>query len=351
MKAITFQSVGQLALEHVPNPKIIESTDVIVQVHTCAVCGSDLHVYHGRETGIDQHTVMGHEFAGTVVDVGSDVSGLQIGDQVMSPFTTSCGECFYCRHGLSCRCTRGHLFGWVSGGSGLHGGQAEFVRVPLAGSSLMKVPDGVTMELAVMLGDIIPTGFHCAQQGIRLSAQRPSTVCVVGCGPVGLMAVLGALQSGLEQVFAFDPVAPRAALAAELGARVISSFEDDGRRMINDLTEGRGFDVMLEAVGSRESLQFCYDWVRPGGVISAVGVCTESALPFSPAQAYDKNITYTTGRCPARSLMPSLVPIVQEKPEMFTKIISHRLNLTDGIDAYRRFAAREPGMMKVMLAI
>lgn len=351
MKAITFQSVGELALERIADPEITEATDAIVQVHTCAVCGSDLHVYHGRETGIDRHTVMGHEFAGTIVAMGSSVTQFQTGDLVMSPFTTSCGACFYCLNGLSCRCSRGNLFGWVASGTGLHGGQAEYVRVPMADATLMKVPDGLTMELAVMLGDIIPTGFHCALRGVSLSAHRPSTACVVGCGPVGLMAVLGALHAGVEKVFAFDPVDSRAALAADLGAQVIPETSTDRRSLINEHTEGRGFDVLLEAVGSRESLQLCYDWVRPGGVISAVGVCTESTLPFSPVQAYDKNITYTTGRCPARSLMPTLVPLVQEKPEMFSRIISHRLNLAEGVDAYRRFAAREPGMMKVMLQV
>lgn len=351
MKAITFQSVGQVSVDVVADPEIIHQTDVIVQVKTCAVCGSDLHVYHGRETGIDRHTVMGHEFAGTVVAIGSTVTEFRIGDPVMSPFTTSCGNCFYCRQGLSCRCIRGNLFGWVSGGAGLHGGQAEYVRVPLANSTLMKIPDGIDMELAVMLGDIIPTGFHCARRGVSLSAQQATTACVIGCGPVGLMAILGALHAGVERLFAFDPVTTRLELAAGLGAIALPSNNVEKQAFIRDQTEGRGFDIMLEAVGGRESLSLCYDWVRPGGVISAVGVCTDSTLPFSPAQAYDKNITYTTGRCPARTLMPSLVPLVLENPEMFRRIISHRMSLTDGVQVYQRFAAREPGMLKVMLTV
>ncbi|MFM8347255.1 MAG: alcohol dehydrogenase catalytic domain-containing protein, partial [Bacteroidota bacterium] len=203
MKALTFTGVESVTIETIPDPEIIHEQDVIVRVKTCAICGSDLHVYHGREKGIDLHTAMGHEFAGEVVAKGRGVKSLAIGDLVMSPFTTSCGDCYFCNIGLTCRCTRGQLFGWVENGKGLHGGQAEFVRVPLAESTLMKIPDGLGMELAVMLGDIIPTGFFCAKQG------QGKVVGVAGCGPVGLMAVLGADYYGAERIYAFDSVPER----------------------------------------------------------------------------------------------------------------------------------------------
>ncbi|MEM8895579.1 MAG: alcohol dehydrogenase catalytic domain-containing protein, partial [Bacteroidota bacterium] len=139
MKGITFQGVKQLAFEEAPDPTIQQPTDVIVKVDVTAICGSDLHVYRGLETGLDIGTIMGHEFLGEVVEVGSDIKLIQKGDTVVSPFTTSCGECYYCKIGLTCRCELGELYGWVSDGHGLHGAQAEYVRVPLADSTLMKI--------------------------------------------------------------------------------------------------------------------------------------------------------------------------------------------------------------------
>jgi len=347
MKAVTFQGIESVSVEQIPDPEILFDTDLIVKVHACAVCGSDLHVYHGREKGIDVHTAMGHEFSGTVVETGHGVKNFKTGDRVMSPFTTSCGSCFYCRLGLTCRCVHGQLFGWREAGAGLHGGQAEFVRVPLADQTLMRIPESLDFETAVLLGDIIPTGFYIAR---RASINPGDVVAVVGCGPVGLMAALGAYHYGASVVFAVDRISSRLTAAENFGAVPAHADLPGGFDMLMDATEGRGADVVLEAVGSGSSLKLAYDLVRPGGTISAAGVCTEQNLPFSPVQAYDKNLTYRTGRCPARAMMTELVPLVEKDPGRFNKVITHHFLLEHGPAAYVQFAARTDGMLKVMLS-
>lgn len=346
MKALTFRGKEAIRFESIADPGIIEPTDVIVKVKLCAICGSDLHVYHEREKGIDHGTAMGHEFMGEIVDVGANVKKLVIGDSVMSPFTTNCGTCFYCRIGLTCRCIHSQLFGWRENNTGLHGGQAEFVRVPMAESTLMRTPDGLTDDEALMLGDIIPTGFFCAQQ----TEIKPNGIyAVVGCGPVGLMAVLGAIELGASKVFAFDREPSRLAQAKRFGASPVNIDEGNAVAEIKDATEGRGADGVMEAVGSSASISLAFDLIRPGGILSAVGVCTEPHLPFSPTLAYNKNITYKVGRCPARYLMDPLTKLVQEKKYDFTSIITHRMKLMEGAEGYTIFANKKVNCLKVVM--
>ncbi|NIR51763.1 alcohol dehydrogenase catalytic domain-containing protein, partial [candidate division KSB1 bacterium] len=182
MQALTFHDIKTIQSESVPDPEIESPTDVIVEVRLTAICGSDLHPYHGRERGIDPGTVMGHEFVGEIIEVGREVTSLNKGDKVFTPFTTNCGTCFYCKKGLTCRCLHGQLFGWVENGAGLNGGQAEFVRVPLADSTLLQVPGGVTLEEALLLGDVCSTGFFCAENA---EVEPEGVVAILGCGPVG----------------------------------------------------------------------------------------------------------------------------------------------------------------------
>jgi 2-desacetyl-2-hydroxyethyl bacteriochlorophyllide A dehydrogenase len=346
LKALTFRGIETIQYESVAYPIIEHPSDVIVKVRACAICGSDLHVYYGREQGLDSGTVMGHEFMGEVVEVGKDVKFLRKGDRVMSPFTTSCGNCFYCNIGLTCRCIQSQLFGWREKSKGLHGAQAEYVRVPLADASLVKVPDGISDEEATLLGDIIPTGYFCAlQAGIN----PKGVFAVVGCGPVGLMAILGARELGAEMILAFDKEPARLAMASRFGAEAINVSNGNPRDRINELTEGRGADGVMEAVGNASSLQLAYDLLRPGGTLSSVGVCTEKNLPFSPTQAYDKNITMKVGRCPARHLMPKLMPMVEQKKYDFTAIVTHRMNLSEGVSGYKTFASKSDNCLKVIL--
>lgn len=346
MKALTFIGKEKVNYESIADPEILEPADAIVRITACAICGSDLHVYHEREKGIDHGTAMGHEFTGEVVEVGRQVKNLRIGDPVMSPFTVSCGNCFYCSIGLTCRCVYSQLFGWREHESGLHGAQAELVRVPLADSTLIKVEDGINQDEALLLGDIIPTGYFCARQ---VEINPKGTYAVIGCGPVGLMTIAGARILGAEKIFAIDREPKRLDMAAMFGATAIDVTHQNPKKILQDATQGRGADGVMEAVGSAATLKLAYDLIRPGGVISAVGVCTDAHLPFSPTQAYDKNITYKVGRCPARFLMPQLIPIVQEKKFDFTSIITHRMNLSDGSNGYKIFSNKEDNCLKVIL--
>ena len=301
MKALTFQGERKLRCETVDDPRVIDPGDAIVRVQLTAICGSDMHVYHGRETGLDAGTVMGHEFVGEVVETGPDVAGLSVGDRVFSPFTTSCGVCFYCRSGLTARCDRGQLYGWVQDGVGLHGAQAEFVRVPMAQSTLVPMPESVFPEEALLLGDVLSTGYFCA----RNADVRPDGVYViVGCGPVGLMGIVGARELGAERIFAIDSVPERLKLAESFGARAVDFTTEDPSERLLEATDGRGADAVLELVGSPAAGRAAYELVRPGGIVSVVGVHTDPAFPFTPAEAYDKNLTYRVGRCPARQIAP-----------------------------------------------
>ena len=206
MQALIFGGIETVLYQKVPDPKILDPTDAIVRITLSGICGSDLHVYHGRETGIDEGTVMGHEFVGTVVETGNAVKKFYKGSRVLSPFTTSCGACFYCRLGLTCRCIKGNLFGWVQQGHGLQGAQADFIRVPLADSTLLPLSNDLSEEKGLLLGDVFSTGFFCAENA---SINSKGSYVVIGCGPVGLMAIVAAKHLGAGKLFAVDFVPER----------------------------------------------------------------------------------------------------------------------------------------------
>lgn len=347
MKAITFRGVETLAYETVPDPELNDPTDALIRVTIAGLCGSDLHPYFGREAGLDAGTVMGHELVGEVVEVGTGVRGFEPGDRVVAPFTTSCGACFYCESGLTARCERGQLFGWVADGVGLHGAQAEYVRVPLADGTLVAVPGGLDEAVALLAGDILST----AAFGADLADVSPGdTVVVIGCGPVGLLAVRTAFDRGARAVVAVDRVPTRLASAEAFGA-IPANFETgDPLAVVRDLTEGRGGDAAIEAVGSPSATRLAADLLRPGGRIAAIGVHTEEHLALSPGELYDRNLRYAAGRCPARHYMPSVLDLAAREEERIGTLISHRLPLSAGVDAYRSFASREPGWNKVVFA-
>jgi 2-desacetyl-2-hydroxyethyl bacteriochlorophyllide A dehydrogenase len=337
VRAITFQGVEQLRLEDVEPPEIRRPRDVVVRVEAAGICGSDLHVYHGRETGLDHGTIMGHEFVGEIVAVGPEVGNWRPGDRVVSPFTTNCGRCAACARGLTSRCSQGQLFGWVENGQGLDGVQAEFARVPLADSTLERLPEGLAPELALFAGDILATGYFGAESAGAGPAIR---LAVVGCGPVGLMAILAALDLGSREVVAIDRVPERLALAQRFGAVAVD---------IESVGAFDHFDAVIEAVGSPQATRLAFDLVRPGGSIAAVGVHTEETLAFSPGEAYDKNLTYRAGRCPVRRYMELTLPLAARKAAELAALISHRLPLSEGVRGYDIFARRLEGCTKVVL--
>jgi threonine dehydrogenase-like Zn-dependent dehydrogenase len=347
MKAITFQGIERLAYEDVPDPGMVADTDAIVRVTAAGICGSDLHPYFGREAGLDVGTVMGHEPLGEVVETGSAVRAHGLGAKVVAPFTTNCGDCFYCTVGLTARCTSGQLFGWVEEGRGLHGGQAEYVRVPHADATLVAVPEGLDEAVALLSGDILSTASFGADIA---GVSNGDAVVVIGCGPVGLLSILAAFDRGARAVVALDRVPSRLEMATSFGAVSVNvDSEGEPRAVVDAQTEGRGADAAIEAVGHESATRLAADLLRPGGRIGALGVHTEPHLALSPGELYDRNLSYAAGRCPARHYMPASLDLALREQDRIATMISHRLPLSEGVEAYRRFAAREPGWNKVVL--
>lgn len=347
MKALTWQGLRDVRCTEAAEPRIADDRDAIVAVELAGLCGSDLHVWHGRETGLDAGTVMGHECIGRVVEVGDQVTRFRAGDRVAVPFTTSCGRCHYCATGLSARCVEGQLFGWVQGGHGLQGAQAGRVRVPLADGTLCRIPDDLDARAALLLCDVLPTGhFGALQAGVRADG----TYAVIGCGPVGLMAIAAAREMGAERLYAVDTVEARLSFATRLGAIAVDARREVPHQVVTGATVGRGADAVIEAVGSPEAGRLAWELVRPGGTIAAVGVHHEAAFPFSPVQAYDRNLTYRIGRCPARSLMEGLIPLAQRNAATLAALVTHRLPLEAGVEAYAAFDAKRDGCIKVAFA-
>lgn len=328
-----------------PDPTIQDPGDAVLAVRRAGICGSDLHPYLGREPAA-WGLVAGHEASGEIVEVGSDVHQFSAGDRVFLPFTTSCGVCPNCVAGLSSRCERGRLFGWGSPDAGaevgLNGTQAELVRVPLADTTLIALPPELDFEDGVLLGDNFTTGFYCARQGGVCEGEG---VVVIGCGAVGLSALVSALALGAGSVVAVDPVRLRRETALRLGADIAVVPSDAPGVM-------PGVRVILEAVGSRAARRLAWQLVAPGGTVSSVGVATDD-FGVSAGELYDRNLTWRSGRCPVRSLMPEILSLIRAGT---VKIPTHELvspvagSLEDGPQAYRRFASREGSGLKPLLA-
>lgn len=346
MQALTFRDINVIEHREVSDPFIINPGDAIVQISMAGICGSDLHVYHGREKGLDAGTVMGHEFVGTIIEKGADVKKYQIGSRVLSPFTTSCGNCFYCNIGLTCRCEKGNLYGWVQQGKGLQGAQAQYIRVPMADSTLIPLSNDLSEEKGLLLGDIFSTGYFCAD---NIGIHSKGVYVVMGCGPVGLMTVVAAKHLGAEKLFAVDQVPARLQKAKEFGAIPMDALQKGFKDLIMSATNGRGADGVMEVVGSPEALRLAIDILRPGGTISSAGVHTEKNFSFSPVEAYDKNLIYKIGRCPAHFYAEKLIRegIVQKYE--IESIISHRFYLSAGSRAYKIFDRKDENCIKPVL--
>jgi len=343
---VCFEAPGKVRCDQRPDPRIEHPGDALVAVELAGLCGSDLHPFFGREQGLDAGTVMGHEFVGRVVDVGTDVRTVQVGDRVHAPFSTSCGTCALCRAGLTSRCDRGQLFGWRSEGRGLHGGQAERVRVPLADGTLRRVPEGMSAETALLLGDNASTAWYCAD----LADIRPDGVTVViGCGAVGLLGIRAARQRGAQQIVAVDPVQARRAQAEALGAIAVAPGAEVART-VAACGGLNGADSVLEFVGLPAAQRLAWEVLRPGGVMAVIG-CHSAPFAFTPAEAYDKNLTYRTGRCPARRYMAVLADRPEADLPDLTGVITHRFALADAVEAYDVFAHHRDGCVKAVFTV
>ena len=347
MRAVCFQGIEQVATQQVDDPRIEQPTDAIVRVEMAGLCGSDLHPFHGREVGLDPGTVMGHEFVGRVIEVGSDVRSVAMGQRVFAPFSTSCGSCFFCSSGLSSRCQFGQLFGWRSAGKGLQGCQGELVRVPLADGTLISLEDGVSAEFALLLGDNLTTGYFCAKLA---EVEGSGTYVVLGCGTVGLLCIAAASKLGANSVLAYDPHPSRAEMASSFGARTFSNAEELSDA-VHETSAGRGADAVMELVGLPVAQKLAYQLIRSGGIMSVIGCHCTPHFSFSPTDAYDKNLNYRTGRCPVRSLVSEVQSLFLPDQDRLARLITHHFPVERCSEAYDIFSNRSDDCQKAAFAL
>ncbi len=349
MKALVYHGPGQKAWEDVPDPVIIDPTDVIVQIDTTTICGTDLHILKGDVPAVTDGRILGHEGVGTVIETGSAVSTVAIGDRVIISCISACGSCSYCHQGLYAHCLADEGasgIGWIFGHL-IDGTQAEYVRVPFADNSVYKVPDGVSDEAAVMLSDILPTGFEI---GVRYGRVKPGdVVAVVGAGPVGLAAIMTASLYGAARIIALDLDGNRLAQAESFGATdTVNSSDPDWAEQVQAMTDGLGVDVAIEAVGVPETFQACLTIVRPGGSVANVGVHGTS-VDLALQDLWITDIAITMGLV-STSTTPMLLKLVAQDKLAAAKFGTHHFRLDEMLDAYDTFGrAAETKALKVVI--
>lgn len=349
MKALVYHGPGAKAWETVPDPVILKPTDAIVRVETTTICGTDLHILKGDVPAVTDGRILGHEGVGIITEVGSAVTDLAVGDQVIISCISACGKCVYCKQGVYSHCQADEGapgIGWIFGHL-IDGTQAELVRVPFAETSLYRVPAGVPAEEAVMISDILPTGHEI---GIQYGRVKPGdVVAVVGAGPVGLAAIATAGLYGPSRVIAIDLDANRVEQAKRFGASdgVVAS-DPDWKDQVLALTDGLGVDVSIEAVGIPATWDMTLSIVRPAGHVANVGVHGKPVeLPLD--RVWIDNLTITTGLVNTDS-SAMLIKLLAQKKIDVSGFISHRFPLNDIIDAYDTFArAAETKALKVIL--
>jgi 2-desacetyl-2-hydroxyethyl bacteriochlorophyllide A dehydrogenase len=337
MKSAVFRGEKQVEVAEVPKPGIKNATDALVKITLAGVCGSDLHIYDGRIPGCEGWG-MGHEFVGVVEETGSEVRRFKKGDRVVSSFFVACGHCHYCVRGWFNQCVHRGAFGYGEYFGALGGAQAEYVTVPLADSTLENIPEGMSDEQAIFVGDILATGFFAAE---RAEIKPGDTVAVVGAGPVGLMAVMCAQLFGPARLFIVDMVDSRLEFAQGMGAIPVNAKEVNPVEFIKHETGGFGVDSSIEAVGALAAVETAIQCVKGGGTISMVGVPNRTIGDFPYVDAWQRALTFRAGWCNVQAYMRPLLDLVAAgrlKPE---SIISHRMKLAQAEEAYRMFDARE----------
>ena len=382
MKALVFHSPKRVKVDTVPDPIVKENTDIILKVTSTAICGSDLHIYNGLVPQVKNMT-MGHEFMGIIEEVGSEIKHLKKGDRVVVPFPIACGNCFFCGHNLPTQCEHSNpnygpeggllkqkgagLFGYTDLYGGYDGGQAEYVRVPYAQFGPRKIEADLKDEEVLFLTDIFPTGWS-AVEWARI--QGGETVVVFGCGPVGIMAQKAAWLKGAKRVIGVDLLdyrleyAQKAAKSETLNISKVNVVE-----AIREMTEGRGADVCIDAVGMEahrgfgeklsnalhlqvgtiDVIKLAASAVRRGGVISIVGVYAGNYSNFPLGQLFDKEISIYMGQALVQVYIDQLLKLVQEKKVVLNDIITHVLPLDQAPHAYDIFCKKEDNCLKVIL--
>jgi alcohol dehydrogenase len=344
MRAIVYHGPGKKAYEEVPDPVLQDDTDAIVRVDAVTICGTDLHILKGDVPAVTDGRILGHEAVGTVEQVGSGVKNVRVGDRVLVSCISACGACRYCREASYGQCLGGG--GWILGHK-IDGTQADKVRVPFADTSTYPVPDGVSDEEVLMLADIIPTGYEV---GVLNGRVKPGdVVAVVGAGPIGLAAIMGARLFSPSHVVAIDPAASRREAAKVFGADVtVDPAHEDVLEVVRALTDGLGADAALEAVGIPETFESAAALVRPGGVVANIGVHGKPAT-LHLEDLWIRNVTITTGLVDTYAT-PTLLQLVATRQLDARRFITHRFAMAEFEQAYDVFSrASETGALKVVL--
>jgi threonine dehydrogenase-like Zn-dependent dehydrogenase len=377
MLATTYRRPYRVRAEQVPDPVIEHPNDAIVQVTRTCICGSDLHLYHGLVPDTRVGSILGHEFTGVVVEVGSSVETLKPGDHVLVPFNIACGSCFFCQRELYGNCHNtnpeataiGGIFGYSHTAGGFDGGQAELVRVPFADIGPTKIPEGMHIEDAVLLTDVVPTGYQAAEMG---DIKEGDTVVIFGAGPIGIMAARCSWLMGAGRVIVVDHVEYRLDFVSKYGPAETVDFKevDDMAIHIKKMTDWLGADVCIDAVGceadgnflqsltgvrmklqagAATALHWCINSVRKGGNVSIVGVYgpTFNAVPIG--NAINKGLTLRMNQASVKRHLPRLIEHVQAGRIRPRELITHRVPLEDVNDAYHLFSAKKDECIKTVL--
>jgi 2-desacetyl-2-hydroxyethyl bacteriochlorophyllide A dehydrogenase len=342
MRAVTFQKPGEVRIEEKPEPEVGAADEAVVRIEASGICGSDLHIYHGR-VPVEPGFTIGHEFVGTVLAVGSDVERVAVGDRVLGCFHTACATCASCLRGDYHRCRRGRTFGHGSHLGDLQGAQAEQLLVPRANLTLRRVPDGMSDEVALFAGDVMGTGYHAiAHAGMRAG----DSVAVLGLGPVGLCAVQAALAAGATRVFAVDSVGERLEMAARFGAEPLHLEEADPKRAVREETEGLGVDVVVDAVGDPGPLAMAVSLARDAGTVSGIGAYAgKGEVPIG--LAWLKGLTLRLGLANVIAHVDRVLTLIEAGKLDPGPIVSHRMKLDEAAEAYRIYDNREA--LKIVL--
>ncbi|HMA27075.1 MAG: zinc-binding dehydrogenase [Solirubrobacterales bacterium] len=342
MRAVTFQAPGEVRVDEVAEPELLAADDAIVRVEASGICGSDLHIYHGR-VRIEPGFVIGHEFVGEVIAAGEEVTRVAVGDRVLGTYATACGKCFFCRREEFHKCDESRVFGHGATLGSLQGAQAEQVLVPHANIALRRVPEGLSDEVALFAGDVMGTAFHAI-------ASRPlaegETAAILGLGPVGLCAVQAAKAAGASEVVAIDTVEDRLRMAGSFGATPVHLTEQDPRAEVKQLTEGRGVDLSVEAVGHPEALDLALRLARKAGTVSVTGVYAERC-EVHMGVLWIKALTLTSGHANVIKHLDRVLELLSSGRLDPAPLVTHHMKLDEAPEAYRAYDNREA--LKIVL--
>jgi alcohol dehydrogenase len=342
VRAVTFQAPGEVQVDEVPEPELLAPDDAIVRVEASGICGSDLHIYHGR-VQIEPGFVIGHEYVGEVVAAGDEVSRVTVGDRVLGTYGTACGECFYCERGEFHKCDEARVFGHGKTLGSLQGAQAELVLVPHANLTLRRVPEGLSDDVALFAGDVMGTGFHAIDS--RPLAEGES-VAILGLGPVGLCAVQAARAAGASEVIAIDTVEDRLRMAESFGATPVHLTEGDPRGEVKKLTEGRGVDLAVDAVGHPDALDLALRLARKAGTVSVTGVYAERT-EVHMGVLWIKALTLHSGHANVIKHLDPVLELISSGKLDPAPLVTHHMKLDEAPEAYRVYDQREA--LKIVL--